>query len=386
MAEPIAERFQVAEIGAVDTATDVPISPETIERIKEQDDDPLFVTVEIEEGMSRSNRLWTPESLKSIARQVNEKLPVGYKGHIKEQDDPFVLPDPQTIWLGANAIQRNGKTVCRVKGYVLSPEMKKNIRLKAVDGVSVRGDAVLSPRKGGTVEVKDFDLESIDWARKGRSGMKNRIVAVTAEMEGGKSVEPKDIAALTEDELRQHNGLLVKEIENKVKTPLQDTVAEQTEKLQKAEKEQTLLNSIREKLGLDENADILENLSSILDKVEGAVKTEVRNFIKDVVGKKVKTEQGQKLVLRMVGEMEVKPEVNQDGTLSDKTKNEIETKLNETFDKDEDVKAIVSEQVTLKEGAGGGAGLGGKRAPHGYDRGESRENENIVVGETRFGG
>jgi len=381
------ERFQVAEIGAIDTATDVPVPQERIDRIKAQDEDALFVTVEIEEGLSKSNRLWTAESLHSIARQVNEKLPVGYRGHIKEQDDPFAFPDPQTAWLGARTINRDGKVVCRVKGYVLNQEMKRLLKLGAVDGVSVRGDAVLSPRRGGTVEIKDFDLESIDWARKGRSGMKNKIVSVTTEMlEGGNQVEDKDIAALTEDELRKHNRLLVQDIENKAKQPLEEKIAEQTTKLEKAEPEHSLLNSIREKLGLDENGDILENLGSILDKVEGAVKTEVRNFISDVVGKKVKTEQGKKLVLRMVGEMEVKPEVNKDGTLSDKTKTEIETKLNDQFENDEDVKAIVSEQVPLKDGPGGGSSLGGKRPTHRYDRGESTENENIKISETSFGG
>lgn len=387
MADVLDERFKVSEIGAIDISPDVPIAQDRVEAIKAQDDDPMFVTVEIEEGMSRSNRLWEPQVLQSIAQQVNEKLPVAYQGHIKEEDDPFSFPDPKTAWLGARAIKKpDGKVVLRIKGYMLDPEMKRLVKLGAVDGVSVRGDAVLEPLRGGGAKVGEFDLESIDWARKGRSGMKSKVVSVTSEMlEGGNPVEPKDIAALKEAELREHNPLLVESIENKAAEPLQTKVTEQTAAIDAAKPEHDLLVSIREKLGLDEDADVLENLSAIVDRVDGAVRTEVRNFIKEKVADKVKSESGQKLVLRMIGEMsDVKAETGEDGKLDKETQTIIENRLTKAFEEDEDVKAIVTEQISTAPA--GGRGLGGQRQKSGYEQNLDRqETDNLAVESVSFG-
>lgn len=378
----VEEEFRVSEIGAVDVAPDVPMSNERVNRIKAQDTDPMFLVIEIEEGMSKSKRQWPGSVLRSISEQVNEKLPVGYRGHIKDEDDPFVFPEPQIAWLGAAVSERSGKTVVRAKGYVLNSEAKRLIGLGVLNEFSVRGNASQTPLVGGGLEVKTFDLESIDFARPNRGGMKTKIISITSEMEGGNQVDGKDIAALTEEELRAHNPLLVNKIETDAKGNLETKVAEQETALKGAEDKDTLLQSIRQKLGLDESADVLENLTAIMDRVEGAVRTEVRTFIKEKVADKVKNERGQQLVLRMVGEMQdVTPAVDDTGKLTDATKKAIEDKLNDTFENDEDVKAIVSEQIVTV--SSGGSNLGGRaRSATSHEGG----NRNVKIEEVPYSG
>lgn len=358
--QALTEQFKVSEIGAVDIAPDVAVSGERVEKIKATDDDPMFVTIEIEEGMSKSKRMWSGSILRSIAEQVNQKLPVGYQGHIKDEDDAFAFPDPQIAWLGATAFQDNGKTKVRVKGYVLSKEAKRLLDLGVLTEFSVRGNAKQMPMVGGGVDIRQFDLETIDFARPNRGGMKTRVVKIASEMEGGKTVDEKEIAALTVNDLRTHNPNVVTQIENAAKADLETKVSEQETALEATKEDTTLLQSVRTTLGLDENGDILENLTAIMDRVEGAVRTEVRNFIKDKITDKVKGEQEQKLVLRMVGEMtDVKAQVDDDGKLTAETEKALQTKLDEAFENDEEVKAIVTEQITTS--SSGGRNLGGQR-------------------------
>lgn len=358
--QALTEQFKVSEIGAVDIAPDVAVSGERVEKIKATDDDPMFVTIEIEEGMSKSQRMWSGSILRSIAEQVNQKLPVGYQGHIKDEDDAFAFPDPQIAWLGATAFQDNGKTKVRVKGYVLSKEAKRLLDLGVLTEFSVRGNAKQMPMVGGGVDIRQFDLETIDFARPNRGGMKTRVVKIASEMEGGKTVDEKEIAALTVNDLRTHNSNVVTQIENAAKADLETKVSEQETALEATKEDTTLLQSVRTTLGLDENGDILENLTAIMDRVEGAVRTEVRNFIKDKITDKVKGEQEQKLVLRMVGEMtDVKAQVDDDGKLTAETEKALQAKLDEAFESDEEVKAIVTEQITTS--SSGGRNLGGKR-------------------------
>jgi hypothetical protein len=341
----------------------IPLDPQKVAAIKAKDENPQFVTVAIESGWSRSKRHWLPSILKSIADQVNKKKPVGYKGHMKPEQVATEFPDPQTVWLGATTTTQGDKTVLWVKGYNLpNSQVRGWLDHEAVNSVSVFGESKMKAVQGG-YEVVDFNLESIDWSRKGQSGMTAKVMSVTSEMEskGGNTVEPKDIAGLSEDEIRTHAPLLVKEIERKATEPLTTQVGEMTAAADAVKPEVDTFGKVKELLGLTDGENVVEKVTNLLATIEDASASEIKAYIKEAIAKKVKTERGQALVARLVGEMHTEF----DGKLDDEMKAKIDTALAEKIEGDEILKSVVGEMVTFTEsqerGAGqGGSALGGK--------------------------
>lgn len=374
-------------------ASSVPVDPALLNHYMQLDPDPdecKFVTVEIKSGFSKSNRNWRPEILEEIAKQVNSQHPVGNKGHIKKEDYESVYPEPQTVWLGAVCERKGNQAVLRVKGYNLpNSDIRRHLKFKAVNSVSVYGKSKMRPIPGGH-EVLSFELETIDWSRKNRSGMDARVVALTAENQplGGTKVEAKDIAALSEDELRTHAPLLVKEIERKATEPLDEKVGEMQGVIDTTKADVDVVAEIRKLLKLEEGDNVVEKVTSLVSKIEDTAKDEIKNFIRELVGKKVKTERGQGLVLRLVGEMESQYE----GPLTDDLKKTIEADFNKVVEDDEDVKAVIGEMGSDQGHGTGGATLGG-RSRAGEDRGrvgagetsKERKQGAVTIAKRRFG-
>ncbi len=373
----------VAEMANDSTsALEVPVDRAKLEKYMNADPDlhpAKFVTVEIKSGFSKSKRLWRPEILEGIAKQINEQHPVGNKGHIKKEDYETVYPEPQTVWLGATVHRNGNQSVLRVKGYNLPDStIRRDLQFDAVNGVSVYGKSKLRPISGGH-EVLEFDLETIDWSRKNRSGMAAQVVAVTAENApaGGKTVEPKDVAALSEEEIRAHAPLLVKELERKAVATLDSKIGEMTTKVEAADADAEVVTKLKELLKLSEGENVVEKITTLVSKIEDTAKSEIKEFIRELVARKVKTERGQGLVLRLVGEMESE----YDGSLTDDLKAKIETDFNAKIDGDEDVKAIIGEMGAFEStGRGrGGASLGGKsRAGESHGRTGAGESSGVV--------
>jgi hypothetical protein len=387
----------VAEMANDSTATiDVPIDQGLLSRYLALDPEPhdcKFVTVEIKSGFSKSKRNWRPEILEGIAKQINEQHPVGNKGHIKKEDYDSSYPDPQTVWLGATCTRKGNQAVLKVKGYNLpNSDIRNHLQFKAVNGVSVYGKSKLRPIAGGH-EVMEFDLETIDWSRKNRSGMEASVVAVTSENEtlGGNTVDAKDIAALNEDELRAHAPLLVQEIERKAVTPLDEKVGEMTKVVDASKPDVDAVAEIRKLLKLEEGDNVVEKVTAFISRVEESAKDEIKSFIRELVGKKVKTERGQGLVLRLVGEMETQYE----GPLTDELKKEIEADFDKLATEDEDVKSVIGEMSSGSDDdrqRTGGAALGGKSRA-GEERGrvgagensKTRQQGTVTIQRRRFG-
>lgn len=381
---------RIGEMGSEDSVPGIPMNPKKLESIKAKDDDPQFVVVEVESGISGNKRNWKPETLRKIVDTVNRRNPGGHLGH------PFLLdpkshdagfPKPQVVWLGALYEEKGGKAVGKFKGYVLkNSEAREYLTLGLIDGVSVFGDSTMKPVQGG-YEITDFELETIDFARQGRSGMKSRVVSLTGEQMsgGGNTVDAKDIAAISEDELRAHAPLLVKEIERKSVEPIQTKVGEQTALVEALQPEADLLTKLKEALKLSDGENPVEKAEVLLAKVEELSSTAIKDFIKSIVGKKVKTERGQALVARLIGEMHM----DYEGPLTDELKTKIEADFTAKVEGDEDIKAVIGEMKGSDSDRSGGAFLGGRSrvgAEHdaGADsKGVVRENENLVVTKTR---
>lgn len=376
----------IAEMGPYDTATiNVPIDSAKLASIKARDNNALFVTVEIESGWSQSKRNWKPERVRKIVEAVNKKKPVGCLGHpllkdTKAHETEF--PKPQVVWLGATHTTRGEITLAYIKGYVLpSAEAREYLENEAIDGVSVFGDSTMRPVPGG-YEVTDFDLETIDFTRKGRSGMKSRIVSLTGESapsEGGKKVDAKDIAALDENEIRTHAPLLVREIERKVSEPLTTKIGEMTTAAEAVTPEIDLLGQIKTLLKLSDGENPVDKLKNLLSKVEEAGSAGVKAYIKELISKKVKDEQGQALVGRLIGEMHSDYQI--DGELTEDDKKKIAADFDSKVEGDEVLKKQIGEMTparTTNDGRGGASLPSRSAPPAARVENEVVETDNIV--------
>jgi hypothetical protein len=377
----------IAEMGALDTSTHpgLKIPDDFMTTIKASDDDPLFVTVEVEAGWSQSKRNWKPEHLRKVVDKVNKERMAGNLGHplldpkAYERDFPL----PQVAW--AAATMDGNKAV--FKGYVLKrSEARELLKLGLIDGVSIFGDSKMRPVQGG-YEVISFEPETIDFARKGRSGMKSRVVNLTGEHAPGRGdkVEPKDIAAISVDELRTHAPLLVREIERQAVEPVEVKVGEQTALVADLQPQVDVLAEIKKMLKLTDGENPVEKLGNLIASIEDAAAGEIKDFIKEVISKKVKSTRGQALVGRLIGEMHTEY-AGRD--LDDATKKEITEAVDSKIEADSDIKALVGEMKGGNDDEGetrGGAALGGRsragenRGRNGAENGVVRQTENLVV-------
>ena len=149
-----------------------------ISKLTEDDDDPMFVTVEVmNPQISKNDTRWTSEVIADVARQINENKPDAYMGHLRDEDRAYDTPEPQTVWLGASIQEVDGKPRLFTKGYVLpyAENLKKYLKTAALlskdFGVSVYGTASQDWNETlNAWDIKDFELESIDWVRVGSKG------------------------------------------------------------------------------------------------------------------------------------------------------------------------------------------------------------------------
>lgn len=343
----------VGEMGTLDAAgTDIPVSQKLVDKIKAQDPDAKFAVFEIEPAISGSRRNWKNEHFVEMAKIINEKHPVAYKGHIAEKDVHTAFPTIHAIWLGAKVIYEKGKAKLQTKCYLKTPEIRDEIALEMVDSISPYGNIVMRPTKGGLLDVVSFSMESMDFARKGRNGLPARLVSVGSEMstegKGGK-VEASDIAALQEAELRAGNPLLVRVIEDAVKAPLEKTVGEMTTAAEVVKPEIDIMATLRKTLGLGENDNPVDSVVELQEAVEGISKTKIKDFIKAAIKGKVKSEKAQALVMRMVGEQIESGFTKFEGD-DEKLEKEIGEKVDKTLSDDDDVKAIVGEMTDTRSG------------------------------------
>lgn len=227
-----------------------------IDEITKDDPDPLFVTIEaLNPQISGNGRHWTEESLYDVAKQVNTKRPDGYMGHLKEEDRPSKSPEAMTIWLGAVVSEVAGKKRLFVKGYVLpyATKLKQYLRKAQAAGkqvaVSVYGQAREVLNKAiNAYDVKDFVLESIDWARPGSQGIATAgAVSLTQEMEEGEMKKADFMKALTLDQLRTDRPEIIQEMVREIEPDLRRSITESLESRLVAEMQNTIDGLMREK-------------------------------------------------------------------------------------------------------------------------------------------
>lgn len=322
-----------------------------IEKLTEGDKDPLFVTVEVlNPQISQNKRRWTSALLENVAEQINDKIPDGYMGHVKDEDRGTASPKAQTIWIGAVVKEVAGKLRLLAKGYVLpyAKDLKQYLRKALAAGkqiaVSVYGEALQEYDKVAKVyDVKEFDLESIDWARPGSQGIIGTLVPVLAKEQ--KMDREEVLKSLTLEELKESRPDLVDALKEEL-TPkpalTEPTPPEPAEPAKPASPEPSPsageaheMKDIRQVLEVDETAVVKDVVSEMKnDRNDFAT-----SYIEQKIAEKVDKKGLQLVVKRMVlAEMKSYAKVDIDKALesvleSDETKTLISEMIKEEVTK-----------------------------------------------------
>jgi len=211
MAEERSQLFRLfGSLSGEMTVDDIPLAAGVdLEELKKGDSDPLQVVVEVPAGKSKRGWNYKPKSLKDIVDAVLDRTLSGFLGHQRPEDVSTEFLPPVTHWIGAKMI---GDTAY-FRGLVdaAAPDLKRWIRSKRINQVSIFGMPRLESGQGGT-DVVGYEPMSIDWTPLGRAGMPTRIVATSGEMwdmqgQGpGKGAEDKVEWAQVLAELKSRHG------------------------------------------------------------------------------------------------------------------------------------------------------------------------------------
>jgi hypothetical protein len=368
--EMITEPAKLKDLGFSDEI----VAKATTMKEATSDENPEFPVIRVEEGWSKSRRLWPAKEVNRIVDQTNSLEPVGHLGHIPDDEMDTAFPDVQTTWLGAYAKdepsqlkERVGEMV-RVAYFVgynhKGAKIRELIKAKAVRGVSWWGRANHIPIPGRGVEMRDFDLLTIDWARKNSEGMpSSSIVAIAGEMEDSKMAEV-DLAQVTPEQFKKDNpngyALLVSELDAEHKK----TVGEMEEKVKDGEAAVDELGSIKKLLKVEDGKSALDTVTTLMSRLGAKAAELVKAELDKVLGEKIEDEGHRQIVrdLLPVGEMEAKAA---DATDEEAAKKLVGEMVDTAFDTSDSIKLLVGEQapaaVRRREELGSGHGDGQKK-------------------------
>lgn len=272
----------------------VPFAPGfDLEALKKEDEDPFFATVRIKSGKGDQGEgaMYDDSIMESLAAQINEKRPPGYKGHQDPDNVDWEYREPVTAWVGAVFIPdpTGGQGELIVKGYVptTAPDLRTQLKLAESGADVVNSVSIFGTRSVEGDQVKSFDLWSLDWTPKGRSGMQADLLAVSGEQ----AKEDDDMATLTREEVIA--SLKAEEV------PKHLVEGFKSEALEGVSGKAAQADEIRKLLGLDEDESsktvekvtelVVANATAALDEkidkvLEDKVKAEMaRAAVKDAV-------------------------------------------------------------------------------------------------------
>ncbi|NFS21401.1 hypothetical protein FDE82_04600 [Clostridium botulinum] len=165
--------------------SDIPLANGVdIEAMKSMDDDPLEVVVEIPATKSKRGWNYTSNSLKDIVNYTNSNTLNGFLGHQKAENVSTEFVPPATHWIGAE--MKGNKAYFRGLIDADAKNLKRWIRTKRIQEVSIYGFPKLKRNAKGEMDVVGYEPLSIDWTPLHRPGMPTKIVGM--EME---EIEPK---------------------------------------------------------------------------------------------------------------------------------------------------------------------------------------------------
>lgn len=159
-----------------------------IDQLKEMDDDPLEVVVEIPAGKSKRGWNYTPKSLQDIVNYTMANTLNGFLGHQKAEDISNQFLPPVTHWIGAE--MRGNSAYFRGLIDAAAKDLKRWIRTKRIKEVSIFGFPELKKNNAtGEMDVIGYEPLSIDWTPLHRPGMPTKIVGMEMEDVSGEQLD-----------------------------------------------------------------------------------------------------------------------------------------------------------------------------------------------------
>lgn len=283
-----------------------------VAKLKEGDDDPLEVVVEIDSGKNTRGWNYLPATVEKIVKQVNEKTPNGILGHQKQEDLAYQFPKIATHWVGA--VYKDGKAFVRGVIDASQKDLKRWIKTKRISQVSIFGVPTLK-KVGGETQVVDFKLLSLDWTPKDRNGMPTKVVAMS-EMDS--NINNGGVEVTKKETLENLNSLL-----KDGEISLQEIKA-LTGEMQEVE----ILKDVSKELKVEPEK-VLGEIARLKKVEEGITKVKHDAMVKKVLEETIKD----KTIRTIVSEM-LQSNVDSD---ENKVKGEIEEIL-----KKDSVKSVIS--------------------------------------------
>jgi hypothetical protein len=169
---------------------------------------------------------------------------------------------------------------------------------------------------------------------------------LTSEMdtEGGNTVKPEEIAALSENEIRAHNPGLVTAIETAARTPLDTKVSEMTAEAEEVKPVLNLLPQFKKLLGLDEGTDDLNTVQAVITHLRAHGKTLRDSILSAVLEKRLTggAEKDRKLIHTLIASEMRDREIVLTGD-AEKDEKTVSEMVNSIIDSRDELKEIVSE-------------------------------------------
>jgi hypothetical protein len=157
--------------------SDIPLAAGVdVDELKAADSDPLEVVVEIPATKSKRGWNYTKESLKDIVDYTKANTLNGFLGHQKAEDVSTQFVPPVTHWIGAE--MRGDKAYFRGLIDADATSLKRWVRTKRIQEVSIFGYPKLKKVGSGEMDVVGYDPLSIDWTPLHRPGMPTSIIGM----------------------------------------------------------------------------------------------------------------------------------------------------------------------------------------------------------------
>lgn len=274
------------------TPSDIPLAQNIdIEELKQADDDPLEIVVEIPVGKSKRNWNYTAKSLKDIVDYTMKNTLNGFLGHQKAEDVSSEFKVPVTHWIGAE--MKGNSAFFRGLIDADATSLKRWIRTGRIKEVSIFGYPDLKNNSStGEMDVVGYDPLSIDWTPLHRPGMPTKIVGM--EMKEGKE---GDENIMTYDEIISALKKMIKDEEvtlEKVAEALSIKVKKEDPKAKAISQE---MDEVKTLLGATGEMDILSKVKELLNK-DNEIELEAK--IDKAIKEKVQGEMAQDLVKEML--------------------------------------------------------------------------------------
>jgi len=297
---------EAASIHAIITGSikpeDIPLAAKVdVNVLKSGDAEPMEVVVEIPAGKSKRGWNYKPAALQKIVGEVMTQGLPGFLGHQKAEDVDTQFPQPVTHWVGG--MWKDGKAYFRGVVDKSAPDLKRWIKAKVIDTVSIFGIPRLQQNAGET-EVVDYKALSIDWTPLGRAGMSTRVVSI-GEMDeilgGGEIVMTwKEIVSKL-NAMRTNKEVTVAQIMGEMGLTAEQAAGEMDSKwLDEVKKNIGILVKLKEILAVTGEMDVLVLAKEAQEALDEKRKATHSKVVDEAIGEKVNGEMAKDLIKKIL--------------------------------------------------------------------------------------